>query len=62
MPAAIAAGIRILMQELAVSPANVSKVFLTGGFGNYMNQDNALRCIIPKEFKDKIYTMEMEPR
>lgn len=56
--AAIAAGIDILMKEMNVSFHDISCVYLTGGFGNYMDYRNALEIgLIPKAFKDRIYTI-----
>lgn len=56
--AAIAAGIDILMKEMNVSCHDISCVYLTGGFGNYMDYRNALEIgLIPRAFKDRIYTI-----
>jgi uncharacterized 2Fe-2S/4Fe-4S cluster protein (DUF4445 family) len=38
---AIAAGIRLLLQEWGAAAADVSEVYLAGAFGNYINQANA---------------------
>jgi uncharacterized 2Fe-2S/4Fe-4S cluster protein (DUF4445 family) len=40
---AIAAGVRILLEQWGVSDADVAQVFLAGAFGNYINQANARR-------------------
>lgn len=56
--AAIAAGIAILMKEMSISYNDISCVYLTGGFGNYMDYRNALKIgLIPEAFRDKIYTI-----
>jgi uncharacterized 2Fe-2S/4Fe-4S cluster protein (DUF4445 family) len=40
---AIAAGIRLLLQQWGATYSDVSQVFLAGAFGNYINQSNARR-------------------
>jgi uncharacterized 2Fe-2S/4Fe-4S cluster protein (DUF4445 family) len=40
---AIAAGVRMLLQDFGASPAEVSKVHLAGAFGNYVNIESAVR-------------------
>jgi uncharacterized 2Fe-2S/4Fe-4S cluster protein (DUF4445 family) len=40
---AIAAGIRLLLQQWGATYTDVSQVFLAGAFGNYINQSNARR-------------------
>jgi uncharacterized 2Fe-2S/4Fe-4S cluster protein (DUF4445 family) len=53
--AAIAAGIQILMQEMQIKFADVEKVYLAGGFGNYISHDHAMKIgLLPVECKDKI--------
>ncbi|MCC7146239.1 MAG: DUF4445 domain-containing protein [Phycisphaeraceae bacterium] len=42
--AAIAAGIRILLARAAVTPAQVSRLYLAGGFGMHMDLDSAISC------------------
>jgi uncharacterized 2Fe-2S/4Fe-4S cluster protein (DUF4445 family) len=41
--AAIAAGIRILLRRLGASAGDVSRVYLAGAFGNYINRASARR-------------------
>jgi uncharacterized 2Fe-2S/4Fe-4S cluster protein (DUF4445 family) len=41
--AAIAAGIRILLARLGAAPSDVSRVYLAGAFGNYVNRESARR-------------------
>ncbi|MDZ7672364.1 MAG: ASKHA domain-containing protein [Halanaerobiales bacterium] len=52
---AIAAGIEILLQETDLKAENLDRVFIAGGFGNYINPDNACFIkMIPECLKDKI--------
>jgi uncharacterized 2Fe-2S/4Fe-4S cluster protein (DUF4445 family) len=52
---AIAAGIEILLQETNLKAENLDRVFIAGGFGNYINPDNACFIkMIPECLKDKI--------
>ena len=39
--AAIAAGIRLLMEELSITENEIDAVYLAGAFGNYMNPESA---------------------
>lgn len=41
--AAIAAGIQILLNQLKISYSEVDKVFIAGGFGNFLNVENVIR-------------------
>jgi uncharacterized 2Fe-2S/4Fe-4S cluster protein (DUF4445 family) len=41
--AAIAAGIQILLNQLKITYSEVDKVFIAGGFGNFLNIDNVIR-------------------
>lgn len=41
--AAIAAGIQILLNHLKISYSEVDKVFIAGGFGNFLNIENVIR-------------------
>jgi len=41
--AAIAAGVRVLLQRLGAVPADVRRVWLAGAFGNYVNRTSARR-------------------
>lgn len=52
--AAIAAGIKVLMQYAGISADDISKVYLAGGFGNYINIKNGIRIgLIPPELKQE---------
>jgi uncharacterized 2Fe-2S/4Fe-4S cluster protein (DUF4445 family) len=53
--AAIAAGIQILMQEMNVGFGDIKKVYLAGGFGNYINHDHAMEIgLLPAKLNGKI--------
>lgn len=53
--AAICAGIKILLKEKNISFDEIEKVYIGGGFGNYMNIESSVGIgMIPKELKDKI--------
>ncbi|MDD3839286.1 MAG: ASKHA domain-containing protein [Clostridia bacterium] len=52
---AIAAGINILINEMKIKLQDIKNVYLAGGFGNYIDHDNAVRIgIIPDPLKDRI--------
>lgn len=52
---AIAAGIEILMKEMNISYDDVSRVYLAGGFGNYIDHGHAVEIgLIPEDFRNKI--------
>lgn len=52
---AIRAGIETLLHDAKIMPDEIAKVFLAGGFGYYMDINNAIATgLIPKEFKNKI--------
>lgn len=52
---AIAAGIQILKQELGVTDADISRVFLAGAFGNYIRRDMALRVgLLPQVSLERV--------
>lgn len=53
--AAIAAGVMTLIETAKIRYADIDKVYVAGGFGNYMNLNSALEIgLIPKELADKI--------
>ncbi len=53
--AAIRAGIEALLAECGVKSEDVTKVYVAGGLGYYMNAENAVRVgIFPKSFLEKI--------
>ncbi len=52
---AIASGIEMLLQEMEVEADNISKVFIAGGFGNYMDPQQACYIgLLPDSLKNKI--------
>ena len=53
--AAIAAGIKILMRERNIDFGDIGKVYLAGGFGNYINHVHAMEIgLLPVELKGKV--------
>lgn len=54
---AIRAGIQTLVQEYGISPEQIDKVVLAGGFGYYLNAVDAVAIgLLPKELEDKTET------
>jgi len=52
---AIAAGIQVLMNEMGAQFDQVDKLFLAGGFGNYIDRESAVKIgLLPKELADRI--------
>ncbi|MBK9389784.1 MAG: ATP-binding protein [Bacteroidetes bacterium] len=52
---AIASGARILVKQAGMSFDQLDALFLAGGFGNYINIENAVRIgLLPAEMKNKI--------
>jgi len=50
--AAIAAGIEVLMRELGIGFGDISRLYLAGGFGNYMDVGSACRIgLLPTELR-----------
>ncbi len=52
--AAIATGIQILMNQLEISYNEIDKVFIAGGFGNFLNIKNVIRTGLIECDEDKI--------
>jgi uncharacterized 2Fe-2S/4Fe-4S cluster protein (DUF4445 family) len=53
--AAIAAGVRVLMDEAGVAPDRVSTLYLGGGFGSYLDvESSAVIGLIPPSLKDRV--------
>ncbi len=53
--AAIFAGIRILVQQAGVSLEQVGRLYLAGGFGNYLRVESAVAVgLLPESLKDRI--------
>lgn len=52
---AIAAGIRILLDEMGIGLEDIDQVHLAGGFGNYIDYDHAVEIgLLPKALRDRI--------
>jgi uncharacterized 2Fe-2S/4Fe-4S cluster protein (DUF4445 family) len=52
---AIASGINILMKQSGLSFEEIDTLFLAGGFGNYINTENAMRIgLIPQQLRNRI--------
>jgi len=53
--AAIAAGIRILVRQAGIRMEDIKRVFLAGGFGNYIDIDSAVNIgLLPKELRGRV--------
>ncbi len=53
--AAIAAGIKILMQSAHITYPKINRVYLAGGFGSFIDIENACRLgLLPAELKEKV--------
>jgi len=53
--AAIAAGLRILIKEADLSFNDVDRLYLAGGFGNYIHVDNAFAIgLLPDDLKGRV--------
>ncbi|HHX36802.1 MAG TPA: DUF4445 domain-containing protein, partial [Clostridiaceae bacterium] len=52
--AAVRAGIEILLEEAGVDYHDVERLYIAGGFGNYMNIDSTVAIgLIPRELKER---------
>jgi uncharacterized 2Fe-2S/4Fe-4S cluster protein (DUF4445 family) len=52
---AVAAGINVLLQHAGLETGNINRVYLAGGFGNYINPQSAVRIgLIPGVLLEKI--------
>jgi len=52
--AAIAAGIQILLNHLKITYNEIDKVFIAGGFGNFLNVENVIRTGLIECEEEKI--------
>lgn len=53
--AAIAAGVRILVRQAGIRMEDIKRVFLAGGFGNYIDIESALNIgLLPKELRGRV--------
>ncbi len=55
--AAIAAGITILARNLSIDPSAISKVYIAGGFGNYIHTEHLLSTGMVETTEDKLHKM-----
>ncbi len=56
--AAIAAGIKVLIKRAGISSDDISKVYLAGGFGTFMNPESALNIgLIPSGLSGRIQSI-----
>jgi uncharacterized 2Fe-2S/4Fe-4S cluster protein (DUF4445 family) len=56
--AAIAAGINVLVKKAGINLSEIQRVYLAGGFGAYINIENALNIgLIPSELQGKVETI-----
>jgi len=56
--AAISAGIKILIAEKGISYEEIEKIYIAGGFGNFMDVSSAINIgMLPKELEDKVYSI-----
>lgn len=55
--AAVAAGIRVLLQQRTMAPEQIDGVYLAGGFGSYLDPDSAMAIgMLPRAFVGKLHT------
>ncbi len=53
--AAIAAGVEVLVGEMGITFDQIDKLYLAGGFGNYIDRESAVVIgLLPKEMQDRI--------
>lgn len=56
--AAVCAGVRLLMEQQKIRPEDVDNVYIAGGFGNYLNIDDAFAIgLLPNELNGKAKMM-----
>jgi uncharacterized 2Fe-2S/4Fe-4S cluster protein (DUF4445 family) len=56
--AAVAAGVKVLLQEAGMSVEQVQTLYLAGGFGSNLNSDSAMHIgLIPRELKGRVVTL-----
>jgi uncharacterized 2Fe-2S/4Fe-4S cluster protein (DUF4445 family) len=55
---AIISGVNILLKQSGLKADQVNALFLAGGFGNYINTENAMKIgLIPHQFSDRIVSL-----
>lgn len=56
--AAVAAGIRVLLQQRGITPEQVDGVYLAGGFGSYLDPESAMAIgMLPRACAGKLRTL-----
>ena len=55
--AAIAAGIILLASQLSIDPAEISEIYIAGGFGNYLHTEHLLSTGMVETTPEKIHKM-----
>ena len=56
--AAVAAGIRVLLQQRGIAPEQVDGVYLAGGFGSYLDPESAMAIgMLPRACAGKLHTL-----
>lgn len=56
--AAISAGIQLMVNELRINYSDIDKVYIGGGFGNFMSIESALVIgLIPNDLRGKIHSI-----
>jgi uncharacterized 2Fe-2S/4Fe-4S cluster protein (DUF4445 family) len=55
---AIASGITLLLKQAGLRYDEIDTLFLAGGFGNYLNTDNAMKIgLLPSQLKGKVISL-----
>ena len=56
--AAVAAGIRVLLQQRGITPEQIGGVYLAGGFGSYLDPESAMTIgMLPRACAGKLHTL-----
>ena len=56
--AAVAAGIRVLLQQRGLTPEQLDGVYLAGGFGSYLDPESAAAIgMLPRACAGKLHTL-----
>ena len=56
--AAVAAGIRVLLQQRGITPEQVDGVYLAGGFGSYLDPESAMAIgMLPRACAGRLHTL-----
>ena len=55
---AICAGARTLLSSAGIQASKIERLYIAGGFGNYLNIENAIKIgLLPRDFCDKVYVI-----